>query len=89
MKYYSGESVSIGDRVTYNGQSGCIALIGSESPSGALNVLRSEYAMTPKQVLVLFDNGARLMLDDVPEEDLLVLIKPQRNQTDDDAPTVG
>lgn len=89
MKYYSGKPISIGDKVTYNGQSGCIALIGSESQSGDLNVLRSEYTMNPEQVLVLFDNGARLMLDDVPEEDLLVLVRPQMNQLDDDDPTAG
>lgn len=82
IKYYSGRPVALGDKVTYNGQSGRIVLIGSESQSGALDIRRSEYAMTAKQVLVLFDNGARLMLDDVPEEDLLVLVQPQKNRPD-------
>lgn len=75
MKYQSGKTISLGDRVTYNGQEGCIALIGNESGSGSPLILRKEWVMSDAQVLILFDNGARLMLDDVPEDDLLVFCR--------------
>ena len=72
IEYQSGGSVSLGDRVTYNGQKGCIALIGCEEGSGCSGVQRSEWAMNDTEVLILFDNGALLMLDKIEEEDLLV-----------------
>jgi len=72
MKYQSGEIVSLADHVTYNSQKGCIALIGCELGAGCPGVQRSDWIMNDTQVLILFDNGARLMLDNLTEEDLLV-----------------
>jgi len=72
MKYQSGEIIFVGDRVTYNGQEGCIALIGCELGSGCSGVQRADWTMNDSQVLILFDNNARLMLDNTPEDHLLV-----------------
>jgi hypothetical protein len=72
MKYRSGDVICVGDRVTYNGQEGCIALIGSED-SGCCGMKRPEWTMRNSQLLIVFDNGARLMLDQVQEDDHLVL----------------
>ena len=72
MKYQSGEIVSLGDRVKYNGQDGCVALIGRESGVGCSGVRRLDWRMSDTEILILFDNGARLMLNNVSEEDLLV-----------------
>jgi hypothetical protein len=73
MQYESGQIVSLGDRVKYNGQAGCIAVIGSEPGVGCSGIQRSDWGnMGDLQVLILFDNGALLMLDNTVEEDLLV-----------------
>lgn len=72
IKYHSGRTVSIGDRVTFSGQNGCIALIGCHSGSGCPGVLRTEWTMNDTEVLVLFDDGGRLILDNISDEDLLV-----------------
>jgi hypothetical protein len=72
MKYQSGPIVSLGDRVTYSGQKGCIALIGCESGAGCPGVQRAEWTMSDTEVLILFDDGGRLILDNISEEDLLV-----------------
>ena len=71
MKYHSGEVIRLGDRVKYHGQGGCIALIGSETGSACCDLNRSEWAMQDSEVVILFDNGARLMLDQTAEDDLL------------------
>lgn len=75
MKYHSGKTISLGDRVSYNGQNGCIALIGGESNSGSPLIKRKEWSITDAEVLILFDNGARLTLDDVWEDNLLVFLE--------------
>jgi hypothetical protein len=78
MNYRSGQIISLGDQVTYNGQKGYIALIGCELGSGCSGVQRSEWNMNDTQVLILFDNDARLMLDNVLDEDLLVFCERRR-----------
>ena len=75
MKYLSGESIAIGDRVTYNGQQGCIALIGQQAESGTPSIQRTKWNMNDSQILIFFDNGARLMLDDVPDDAFLVFCR--------------
>jgi hypothetical protein len=75
MKYQLGEIISLGDRVTYNGQKGRIALIGSKSRSGCRGIRRADWIMNDSQILVLFDNGARLMLDNPSEDNLLVFCR--------------
>ncbi len=79
MKYNSGDNSALGDRITYNGQGGCIALIGPKSESGSPLILREEWTMNKTQVLILFDNGARLMLDEIYEDPLLVLCQRLNN----------
>lgn len=78
MKYQSGETISPGDRVTYNGQDGCIALIGGELESGSHFIKPEEWSISESELLILFDNGARLILDDISEEDLLVFRRRKR-----------
>ena len=75
MQYQSEETISLGDRVTYNGQEGCIALIGCELGSGCSGVQRPDWSMNDSQVLVLFENNARLMLDNISEDDLLIFCR--------------
>lgn len=72
MKYQSGQVVFLGDRVTYSRHKGCIALIGCESRSGCPGIQRSEWTMNDTEVLILFDDGGRLILEKISEEDLLV-----------------
>ena len=50
---------------------GCIALVTGESGSGS-PLEWDEWNLKDGQVLVVFDDGGRLMLDDIQEEDLLV-----------------
>ena len=71
MKYHSGSIISLGDRVKYNGQEGCIALIGCDTGSGSPAIQRADWIMSDSEILILFDNNARLMLDTVSEDDLL------------------
>jgi hypothetical protein len=75
VKYQSGASIVLGDSVEYNGQKGCIALVGHEGGSGSLLVKREEWGMNDSQILIRFDNGAFLMLDDPSKDDLLVFYR--------------
>ena len=65
----------MGDRVKYNKQEGCVALIGCSPTSGCAAVRRKDWSMNRSQVLILFDNGARLVLDNVSEDQHLVLCR--------------
>jgi hypothetical protein len=78
IKYQSGQVVSLGDRVKYHGQAGCIALIGREPGVGCSGIQRSDWNMNDSEVFILFDNGARLTLDDTSEDDLLVFCERKR-----------
>ena len=71
MKYYTGESILPGDQVTYNGQEGCVALSGTQSTSGSPAIIREEWHISDDEILILFNNGARLKLDRVQEDELL------------------
>ena len=64
----------MGDRVTYNGQPGCIALVGCKPGSGHPNIRQAEWTMNESEILILFDNGAILKLDNVQDDDLLVFL---------------
>jgi hypothetical protein len=74
MKYHSGKMISLGDRVTYNGQEGCIALIGGEVGSGSALIKQEEWNLNDEQLFVFFDNGARLILDGAQDDELLALV---------------
>ena len=75
MKYYSGNNITLGDRVYYHNQEGCIALIGGESGSGSPLIIQTEWELKGGEVFVLFDNGGSLILDEVENDDLLVFCK--------------
>jgi hypothetical protein len=72
MKYHSDEMISVGDRVKYNGQEGCVALVAGESRSGSPLIKWEEWTLNEGEVLILFNNGALLRLDDVQNEEDLV-----------------
>jgi hypothetical protein len=80
MKYQSGEIISLGDCVTYNGQKGCIALIGREPASGSPAIEPTEWVMNELEILILFDNGARLKLENVIKDDLLVFCRRKEGE---------
>jgi hypothetical protein len=74
MKYHSGKTISLGDRMAYNGQEGCVALIGRDPKSGTPLILPKEWDINDAEILILFDNGARLVLGNVPADELLVFL---------------
>jgi len=72
MKNHSGEMISVGDRVKYNGQKGSIALVSGESRSASPSIKLEEWDLNDGDVLILFSNGARLLLNEVPNDELLM-----------------
>ena len=72
MKYHSGEMISVGDRVKYNSQEGYVALIAGDSRSESPSDKPEIWNLNEGELLILFDNGARLVLDEVSNDELLV-----------------
>lgn len=73
MRYHSGEDICLGDRVAYNGQQGFVALKGDEK-RGCCGMKRQECEMADCEILVVFDNGARAVVDQPEDDDYLVLL---------------
>ena len=82
MKYPSGDTIRVGDRIEYNGQSGCVALVGDMN--GACCGVRQLRSLGQEEIYILFDNRARLVLDETEEDELLVLVARQEDEHTED-----
>ena len=79
MKYPSGDTVRVGDRIEYNGQAGCVALVGDMN--GACCGVRQLKSLRQEEIYIQFDNRARLVLDETEQDELLVLVARQEEES--------